>query len=158
MATTNEFLRSTLKLLFSILTFHQTIHAAYLTIDSINKHVVDSLTLDSRLNELAELINRISVQELRMRDLAEHHVEQEWTMRRFAEWTVAPQPTAIQGSLEQMHTLMVGHPNLDYIGKGSLMLQLAEYLQVRKEVTSILFWGRGWGINRQLAISSMTQR
>lgn len=126
----------TLKLLL----FPQTIHTAYFTIDSINKHVVDSLSLDSRLNELSSLINKISVQEINMRSFAEHHDQiDKSTIQRLAEWTVAPQSTSIQGMLDQIQILMVGHPSLDYIGKGSLLVQLGEYLKVSRSHSFLLF-------------------
>lgn len=94
---------------------------------------MDSLSLDSRLNELSGLINRISVEEINWRSYAENHDHLDRkTLQNFAEWTISPHSQAVQGMLDQMHTLMVGHPNLDYLGKGSLLMQLALYLQVSK--------------------------
>lgn len=111
----------------------QTIHTAYYTIDSINKHVVDSLKLESRLSELSLLIDRISGQEMTMRDLAENHDKVERiTIQRFAEWTISPETTAVPAMLEQVHTIIAGSANLDYIGQKSLLLQLATYLQVSR--------------------------
>lgn len=115
----------------------QTIHTAYYTIDSINKHVVDSLKLESRLSELSLLIDRISGQEMTMRDLAENHDKVERiTIQRFAEWTISPETTAVPAMLEQVHTIIAGSANLDYIGQKSLLLQLATYLQVSRSQKS----------------------
>ena len=93
--------------------------------------MVDSLSLDSRINELSRLINSIHAQEINMQNYMENHESLEQsTIRKFAEWVISPHSNAVQGMLDQMHTMMVGHRNLDYIGKGSLLVQLAEYLRV----------------------------
>lgn len=107
------------------------ITTAHYTIEAINKHVVDSLSLELRLNELADLINRISSEELNMRDYAESYDKLDpMTIRRYAEWTISPHSNAIQGMLDRMHTIFVGSTDLQFIGKKSLLGQLAAYLQV----------------------------
>lgn len=68
-----------------------------------------------------------------MRDLAENHDKVERiTIQRFAEWTISPETTAVPAMLEQVHTIIAGSANLDYIGQKSLLLQLATYLQVSR--------------------------
>lgn len=117
------------------------INTAHYTIESINKHVVDSLSLELRLNDLADLINRISSEELNMRDYAENYDKLDrLTIRRYAEWTISPHSNAIQGMLDRMHTMVVGAADLEFIGKKSLLGQLAAYLQVRKWVRSFHWW------------------
>lgn len=93
--------------------------------------MVDSLSLELRLNEVADLLSRISSEELNMRDYAENYNKLDpLTIRRYAEWTISPHSAAIQGMLDRLHTTVVGSYDLEYIGKKSLFGQLGAYLQV----------------------------
>lgn len=101
---------------------------------------MDSLKLESRLNELSSLIDRISGQEISMRDLAENHDKVErMTIQKFAEWTISPETTAVPAMIEQIHTIIVGSPNLDYIGQKSLLVQLGVYLEVSRSNISFFY-------------------
>lgn len=93
--------------------------------------MVNSLSLELKLNELSDLINRISVEELNMRDYAENFNKLEnTTMQRYAEWVVSPNSNAIQGLLDRINNIVAGSSDLDNLGKKSLLVQTANYLDV----------------------------
>lgn len=73
-----------------------------------------------------------------MRDYAETHDKlDQSTIIRFAEWTISPHSNAIQGMLNQLHTIVVGSSDLGYLGKRSLFTELASYLQVGHSIIQI---------------------
>lgn len=106
--------------------------AATWTVDSISHFISASTKLELNLHELDELMQSITSQDRLMRSFAVNsdHLEPN-TLLDFAEITVSPHRTAIQGMLDRIHLLVVGSKDFEHFGNTGTFRMIDESLQVR---------------------------
>lgn len=92
---------------------------------------IDKSAIDSRFNELARLISRISAQETTLRSYTTHFATlNKDTLLTFAEWTTSPHTNAVQALLDQINFLVTGSVQHGHIGQRSLFRHLEMFLKV----------------------------
>lgn len=92
---------------------------------------IEQSTLETRFNELSQLIHQIAAQEITMMNYIAHeeHLNAD-TLLRFAKWTTAPDTSAMQSMLEQINILITGSSHYIISSKGSLVSHLASLMKV----------------------------
>lgn len=100
--------------------------------DSISNNVADRVSLDAKLSDLLNIMNRISAQAINLRKLIENQNGlNPNTLMEFSTATTSFNSLAMQPLLDQMHMLVTGSSEHEIAGHKSLLAQFATYFQVR---------------------------
>jgi hypothetical protein len=120
---------------FFLLAFRtQILNSATWTIETINSYMKLNTKLELTLHELSGLMNRITAQELTMRDFTEHQDTLERsTLEDFATMTVSASSIAIQGLLDRIHLLVTGAPDFQTFGNNGILKLIAADLDVSRK-------------------------
>lgn len=104
------------------------------SVESVTNFVGANSKLELKLHDLADLLNRIQTQDVKMQSYVSNYNELErFTLEGFAHWIIAQDTMSVQGLLERINLLVTGSTDLENIGSVGVLQLLADQMQVIAE-------------------------